>query len=113
MRIFGLGPVQEAAACNLLNARQFLLSALETFLLHDGFGDLSWEMAGLEIGKCGAEDTIRRVKPAQRARTNAKPSRALAPGRARGGKRPTALRGEPTRIVTDLSTSVYVKSNAL
>src|SRR5258708_30774357 len=45
LRIFGLGPVQESAARNFLHARQFLLGALERFLLYDGLGDLRWEMA--------------------------------------------------------------------
>src|SRR6266478_368364 len=63
--ILGLRPVQQSAAAYLLDACQLLLRALEALLLHDGLGDLCGKMACLEIRKCGAKNSIRRVKPAQ------------------------------------------------
>src|SRR5260370_10677741 len=56
LRILRLGPVQERAARNLLYARQFLLGALEGLLLHDGLGDLRWEVACFEIGRGGGRE---------------------------------------------------------
>jgi hypothetical protein len=59
LRILGVGPVQKAAACDLSNSRQFLLSARESFLLDDGLRDLSGKIAGFEIVQRSTEDTIR------------------------------------------------------
>ncbi len=94
--------VHRLLGANLLNARQFLLSALETFLLHDGFGDLRREMAGLEIGKCA------RKTPS--GESNRRSTRADK-GEAKPGVSASASQG---REVSDcIAGRAYAQSNRL
>jgi hypothetical protein len=77
LRILRLGPVQERAPRNLLYARQFLLGALESLLLHDGLRDLRWEMACLrDRGERRGKLHPANQTAAARGRTVEKPDRA-------------------------------------
>src|SRR5260370_13978400 len=55
-----LRPVEQRTACDLSNACQLLLGALEGLLLHYGLGDLAWEMARFKIGQRDAGDALPR-----------------------------------------------------